>query len=124
MNIDFSNILSSGAHPAAAGTAAVTSFLGTLGLATHAMPVPDAVPSWLPYATTILGPLLVMLFGRFLAAKAAQDRALAASKERRAKELLSDTNPANDSEANKLQDEADVLKAKADAWEAAGRKAE
>lgn len=105
--------------PAAAPiTAGVASFATTLSLAAGAVPVPAELPSWLPYATTIIGPILVLVAQRVLAAFAAARRSLAASQDARAKALLTDKNPANDAEGHKLQDEAAKNRAIADAVEA------
>ena len=103
-------------------TASVGSFLGTLGLAAGALPVPENVPSWLPYATTIIGPVLIALMHRILAAKAARDRSLAEAKRKRAAQIRGDTNPENDAEASKLEDDADALEAQADAEDAFRKK--
>ena len=51
---------------------------------------------------------------RFLAGRAAKKRSLAASKERRARQLLTDGDKANDKEGHRLEDEADALRAEAD----------
>lgn len=105
--------------PIVAIGASVTSFLGTLGLATHALPVPSTVPEWLPYVSTILGPVLVVIVNKLLAGKSAQERSIAAAKEKRAADLLADGKPENDGEARRLQDEADSARAVADALDAA-----
>lgn len=104
---------------AATTTASVTSFGATLGLAAGALPVPTGLPSWLPYVVSVMGPALVFLLNRLLAAAAANRRSLAASKARRAKELLTDKDPANDAEGRKLEDDAEQLEATADALDAA-----
>ncbi len=98
--------------------ASASSVLGTVSLATGAIPIPSELPGWLPYAVTILGPVVALLIKRFLAAGAAKKRALAGAKERRALALRADKNPANDGDADKLDDDAAVLRAEADALEA------
>jgi hypothetical protein len=98
------------------------SFLGTLGLATAgAHPQPDAPISWLPYALSVVGPILMAIAMRLLGAASAKKKALAEIKEKRAAQLRADKNPANDGEAEKLEDEAAVLRADAAALEAAKR---
>lgn len=105
--------------PAAAPiTAGVTSFAATLSLAAGAAPVPAELPTWLPYLTTIVGPLLVLLAQRALSAFGAARRSLAESQEKRARQLLADKNPANDAEAHALEDKAAQNRAIADAVEA------
>ena len=106
------------ALPSAPVAAAATSFAATLSLAAGAAPIPATVPTWLPYLTTILGPLLVLLFGRILAADAARRRSLAASQKDRAQRLRSDADKSNDAEADKLEDSAAGNLAVADAEEA------
>ena len=104
--------------PAASVAAAGTSFAATLSLAAGVAPVPVAVPQWLPYLSTILGPVLVLVFGRVLAADAARRRSLAASQAKRAADLRADKDPTNDHEAAKLEDAAAGNRAFADAEEA------
>ena len=107
------NVLS---NPLVAG---VASFTSTLGLAAGALPVPEGVPQIVPYLVSILGPVLVAVLMRVLAANAAKKRALAEALERRVKALREDKNPANDGEADKLEDKAVELRAEAAALEAA-----
>jgi hypothetical protein len=76
------------------------------------------MPGWIPYLTTVLGPMLVFVAGRLLAARSARDRSLAAAKEARAATLRADNDPTNDGEAAALEDAADSLRAEADALEA------
>jgi hypothetical protein len=105
--------------------AVVASAAGTitgLGFAVGQLPVPDGVPSWLPVLVSFLTPVISIVGVRLLSAWAASRRSLAESKERRAKQLLADNDKANDAEAHRLQDEADALRAQADAADAAGRK--
>lgn len=99
--------------------AGATSFASTIGLAAGALPVPEGVPNWLPYAVSVMGPILMALGMRVLGGIAARKRALAESKARRAAALKADKDPANDAEAAKLEDEAAALKADADALDAA-----
>lgn len=101
--------------------ASATSFLGTLGLAIGALPVPDGVPSALPYIVSVLGPVLIAVGMRLLAGFAARKRALAEAKRKRAAQLRSDSVPTNDGDAARLEDEADALEADAAALEAAKR---
>lgn len=109
-------------NPAIAAGSALVSFIGTLGLATHALPVPSDVPQWLPYLSTILGPVLIVVVNKLLAGKSAQEKSLADAKERRARDLLADGKPENDAQAQKLLDEADEARAKAAALDAANQK--
>lgn len=98
--------------------ASATSMVGTASVAVGAVPVPTAAPSWLPYLITVGGPVLVFVAKRVLAAIAASRRSLAASKAKRAALLRADNDPKNDAEAAKLEDEADAIRAQADALEA------
>lgn len=98
--------------------AGATSFASTLGLAAEALPVPAGLPAWVPYAMSILGPVLMALGIRVLGAVAARKRALAEAKAARARALRSDKDPGNDVLATALEDEAVALKADADALEA------
>ena len=104
--------------PAAAPLAAsATSFAATLSLAAGVAPTPAGLPTWVSYLTTILGPVLVLLVGRLLAADAARRRSLAATQQARAAKLRADKDPTNDHEADKLEDSAAGHLAVADAEE-------
>lgn len=98
--------------------AAGTSFASTLGLAANALPVPEGLPAWVPYAVSVLGPVLMALGIRVLRAISARKRSLAAAKDARAASLRKDNDPANDAEAVALEDEAAALRAEAAALEA------
>lgn len=108
-------IMSALANPILAASA---SFASTIGLATNALPVPDGVPAWLPYAISVLGPILMAFGIRVLRAISARKRALAEAKDARAATLRKDGDPANDAEAVALEDEAAALRAEAAALEA------
>jgi hypothetical protein len=100
----------------------VASALGTLGLAAGALPVPAGLPAWLPYLSTIVGPVLIFIVQKVLAARAARDRSLADSKAKRAAQLRADNDPSNDGEAAKLEDEVDSLAAEAAALDAVAQR--
>jgi hypothetical protein len=106
-------------------SAVVASAAGTLtglGFAVGQIPVPAGVPSWLPVLISFLTPVVSIVGVRLLSAWAASRRSLAEAKDRRAKQLLADNDKANDAEAHRLEDEADALRAQADAADAVGRK--
>lgn len=98
--------------------AAGTSFVSTVGLAANALPTPEGLPVWVPYLFSVVGPVLMAMGVRFLSALAARKRALARTKESRARALRADGDPTNDKYAAVLEDEAAVLAADADALEA------
>lgn len=108
------------ALPAAAVpvTAGVTSFAATLSLAAGAAPVPAEVPAYLPYLTTIIGPVLLFLLGRGAKAFAAYRHGLAKSQRERAARLRADNDPTNDAQADALEDKAAGNDALANAVEA------
>jgi hypothetical protein len=86
--------------------ASATSTLGTLGLAAGAVPVPTQAPDWLPYAVSVFGPAITIVIHRTLAAFGAGYKARAESRRRRAEQLRKDSDPTNDAEAARLEDEA------------------
>lgn len=98
--------------------AAGTSFASTIGLATNALPVPEGLPSWVPYLVSVCGPVLMAIGVRVLSAVAARKRTLAEAKEARAQALRKDGDPTNDATAASLEDEAGGLRAEAAALEA------
>lgn len=67
---------------------------------------------------TILGPVLTLVVARVLAAHAARKRALSALKHKQAEQKRADGDPANDAEAERLEEESAALSAEADALEA------
>lgn len=103
---------------ATAITASATSLVASTGLAVGAIPIPEGMPTYLPWLLTVLGPVVTMVTGRVLSSWAAGKRARAAAKKRRAEELLADKDPTNDKEAHQLEEDADTLKAEADKLDA------
>jgi hypothetical protein len=99
-------IADSVAHNQGPIVASATSVLGTMGLASGAVPAPDSAPNWLPYLVTLVGPVLTMVIHRALSAAGAAKRARAQAKLRRAERLRADRDPKNDDEADKLEEEA------------------
>lgn len=104
--------------PASTTAAAVTSALTTAGITTQIIPLPAGTPPWLAIALTVLGPVVTLVVSRLLAAHAAKLRARAALKEARAVAVKSDADPKNDTDADRLLDEAAEDRANADALEA------
>lgn len=85
----------------------------TIGLASGAAPVPDGVPSWLPYLVSVAAPVCIYIVKRLLDAKAARKDARAAVLAERAKALKADNNPENDLQAAALELEAAEERAEA-----------
>ena len=101
-----------------ATVAGASSTVATLAVASQ-VPAPAGVPSWLPYLGSLAGPILAWVGARLLVAAATRQRKLAERKRERAKALKADDDKGNDSEAEKLEDEADAAEATADALDAA-----
>jgi hypothetical protein len=93
----------------------------TLSLASTQPLEPNQLHSWLSYLPTIIGPALVVVVNRILAAKAAKRRVLAEYYKQEAEKKRSDGDPANDKEAAEDALKAATLKAEADAIEAMRR---
>jgi hypothetical protein len=68
--------------------------------------VPDSGPNWLPYAVSVLGPILTLVVSRSLSAIGASYRAKAELKRQRAERLRKDADPNNDAHADRLEEEA------------------
>lgn len=98
--------------------AGASSTVATLAVASQ-VPAPAGVPGWLPYLGSLAGPILAWVGARLLVAAATRQRKLAERKRERAKLLKADDDKGNDSEAEKLEDEADAAEATADALDAA-----
>lgn len=101
--------------PASAVAAAGTSFLATLGVASQTIPIPAGTPPGLALALSVLGPVLVFVARHLLAVYSAKKKAHAALLEKRAAALRADTDPSNDGQADKLEDEAAEDRAAAEA---------
>ncbi len=93
----------------------------TLSLASTQPLEPDQLHSWLSYLPTIVGPALVVIVNRVLAAKAAKRRVLAEFYKEQAEKKKQDDDPSNDKEAEQDALKAATLKAEADAIEAIRR---
>lgn len=98
--------------------AAIASAVGTAGVTTQIIPLPEGTPPLLALGLTILGPVVTLVVGRLIAAYAARLRTRAAQKEARAVKLHADADKGNDGQADKLLDEAAEDRANADALEA------
>ena len=98
--------------------AASTSAIATASYLAGALPIPDGTNPSLTLTLTILGPVLTLVVTRLLSARAAKKRALAALNLKRANEKRKDGDPANDKEADVLEERAIELQAEADGLEA------
>jgi len=104
------------------GVAASVAGVGTtISLASTQPLDPAQAHTWLSYVPTIVGPALVVIANRLLAARAARKRATAEYCEAEAKRKETDADPANDAEASKDRLEAAQLRAEADALESLRR---
>lgn len=104
--------------PGSTAVAALTSAAATAGVTTQVIPLPDGTPPLLALVLTVLGPVITLVVSRLLAAYAAKLRTRAALKESKAAQKKNDSDPKNDSEADKLLEEAAEDRANADALEA------
>lgn len=93
----------------------------TLSLAATQPLEPDQLHSWLSYLPTVIGPALVVIANRLLAANAAKKRAQAEFYKEEAVKKKTDSDPTNDAEARKDELKAAELNAEADALEALRR---
>lgn len=104
------------------GVAASVAGVGTtISLAASQPLDPDQAHTWLSYIPTIVGPALVVIANRLLAARAARKRAMAEYHDAEAKRKETDADPSNDAEAPKDRLEAAQLRAEADALESLRR---
>jgi len=106
-------------------SSAVLGSLAGLGsgsaLASGALPVPNDVAWWVPYAMTIImtiGPLVV---GAIVRAVDARNEALARADMAKARQLRDDNDPSNDHKIEKLEDSAANRRANAAAIRAFGK---
>lgn len=112
--------LSSAAHLKAALLANADGLLasaagvaGTVSLAAGVAPVPENLPSWVPYLGSVVVPVAIYLLNRLLGARAARKEARAGVLEARAKALKADNDPENDLQAAALELEAAEERAEA-----------
>lgn len=93
----------------------------TLSLASTQPLEPSSLESWLTYLPTIIGPALVVVINRVLAAHAAKKRAMAQFYKEQSEKKLKDSDSNNNKEAEQDALKAAELAAEADALEALRR---
>lgn len=86
---------------------------GTVTLASGVAPVPENLPSWVPYLGSVVVPVAIYLLNRALGARAARKDARAGVLDARAKALRADNDPDNDLQAAALELEAAEERAEA-----------